>query len=246
MNERDPRSLKVTPRVTFREPEKVIMEMHPTSASKTRRLLDVGSSENSGESSVSTELCLYDETWPCENPDKRKMSRNDPEGSRGSKENSNTELERMRMISNEEKEEEERYGVSTGLTLFADPWTIKKALTTNDLSHLNSLFLNVSTVENHILKYLHENDQRKVHGSGLTVNVFDHDTHSMHKMLLKIWSKSQIYALNAGWRMNFVRIRSLKNEDEIGMYWDPSDSKLHFRLLSRAPTPSVCSVSGAA
>ncbi|CAA7037832.1 unnamed protein product [Microthlaspi erraticum] len=212
MNERDPRSVKVTKRVTFREPIACIM----------------------GESPVSTELSMSDETGPCKDPNKRQKSSNDPEASLGPKEES--KIEQMRVISNEEKEEEERYGVSTELTLFTDPWTIKKALTPNDLDYLNSLSLNASTVESHIMRFLHENDQRKVHGSGLVVNVYDHDTHSMHKLLLKKWSTDQTYALYNGWRMGFVRRRSLKDGDEIGMYWDRSDSNLHFRVLSRAPT----------
>jgi len=45
-------------------------------------------------------------------------------------------IARMRNLSYQEKAEDEWYGVSTELTLFKDPWIIKKVLTTSDLGQI--------------------------------------------------------------------------------------------------------------
>ncbi|CAF1705869.1 B3 domain-containing protein At2g33720-like [Brassica napus] len=110
---------------------------------------------------VSTTLCLYDPTWPKSSDDTKIYC-----GPRG-------------------RQEEEQYGVSTELTLFTDPWTIKKKLTKSERSRQNCLLLNPRTVHSHIVRYLPEVNQKMVHeGSGLTVDVYDHNTHTTHQMLL--------------------------------------------------------------
>ncbi|CAF1820383.1 hypothetical protein HID58_059242 [Brassica napus] len=115
------------------------------------------------------------------------------------------DLARMRLLSSEEREEEQQYGVSTELNLFTDPWTIKKELTITDISYLNHLLLNTSTIHHHILRYLPECDRKIV---------------------------------QEGWAFA-VDVRALKIEDEIGMFWDPFDSKLHFSVLPREPVDTL-------
>lgn len=183
----------------------------------------------------STKLCLYDNTWPCGNPNKRKRnSTDDSEVScKLTKEERN--IARIRFLSNEEREEEERYEVSTELTLFIDPWTIKKVLTTSDLGQLSRLLLQTSPVQDHIIKYFNKDDQNSLQeGLPITFNVYDHDTDSTHELFLKRWATLRCYVLNGGWRMYFVRRRGLRKGDEIGLFWDRFASRLHFRVLSRA------------
>ncbi|WZZ49598.1 hypothetical protein YC2023_049705 [Brassica napus] len=134
------------------------------------------------------------------------------------------DLARMRLLSSEEREEEQQYGVSTELNLFTDPWTIKKELTITDISYLNHLLLNTSTIHHHILRYLPECDRKIVQeGWAFAVDVYDHDTDSTHQMLLR----------------KCDQVRALKIEDEIGMFWDPFDSKLHFSVLPREPVDTL-------
>ncbi|KAG7533083.1 DNA-binding pseudobarrel domain superfamily [Arabidopsis thaliana x Arabidopsis arenosa] len=143
----------------------------------------------------------------------------------------------MRNLSNEGKGEDEWYGVSTELTLFKDPWIIKKVLTTSDLDQLGRLLLQTGPIEDHIVKYLNKDDKNKVQeGLGITVNVYEHDTDSTFELLPKRWTTWNSYVLNGGWRMYFVRRRGLRKGDKIGLFWDRFASRLHFRVLSRATT----------
>ncbi|KAF2582875.1 hypothetical protein F2Q68_00001360 [Brassica cretica] len=220
----------------------VVREMPPISASETDCL-------------VSTTLCLYDPTWP-KSSDDTKISCV-PRGNTGTEEKENS-LMKLKLLSNEGRQEEEQYGVSTELTLFTDPWTIKKKLTISDrrqeeeqygVSTELTLFTDPWTIKkkltisdrsrqnSHIMRYLPEVSQKMVQeGSGLTVDVYDHNTHTTHQMLLMKLTRRGSYVLSGGWLMDFVIRRALKTKDEIGIYWDLSDSKLHFCVLSRAPT----------
>lgn len=190
----------------------VVSEMPPVSESET---------------DCSVTLFLYDPTWPKSSDDAKISCTEEKE----------TSLMKLKLLSNEGREEEEKYGVSTELTLFTDPWTIKKKLTISDRSHLNRLLLNARTVDSHLVRYLPEGHRKMVQeGSGLTVDVYDHDTESTYQMLLTKLTKRGSYVLTGGWFLDFVIRRGLKKKDEIGMYWDRSDSKLHFCVLSRAPS----------
>ncbi|CAA7037834.1 unnamed protein product [Microthlaspi erraticum] len=218
--------------------------MPQLSTSETNCSFDIKSSEKPMKVSDSEALCSYDETWPCGNPKKRKWNNTqdsiscEPSDKQLTKEERN--IARMRFLSSEEKAEEERYGVSTELTLsITDQWTIKKVLTTKDLGQLSRLFLQTRSVQDHIIKHLDEDDQEKVQeGSGVTVKVYDHDTKSTHELLLRRLDRDtpRDYILNGGWRMYFVRRRGLRKGDKIGLFWDPFASKLHFRVLYRAAT----------
>ncbi|XP_010513070.1 PREDICTED: B3 domain-containing protein At2g33720-like [Camelina sativa] len=170
--------------------------------------------------------------FPCEPHDP--MGVCGPTGNKQPEEKTN--LAWMRFMTDEEIKEEERHNVSTNLTLYTDPWTIKKEMTKTSLGYLNRLFLNGSTVRSHILRYLSVSDQRILEdGFGLSLEAYDDDTASMHNVVLKKWHKCESYVLLNGWRMDFVVRRALKEGDVIGMYWDPYGFKLHFRVLSRAP-----------
>ncbi|KAH0889441.1 hypothetical protein HID58_051870, partial [Brassica napus] len=131
----------------------VVREMPPISASETDCL-------------VSTTLCLYDPTWP-KSSDDTKISCG-PRGNTGTEEKENS-LMKLKLLSNEGRQEEEQYGVSTELTLFTDPWTIKKKLTISDRSRQNCLLLNPRSVHSHIVRYLPEVSQKMVQeGSGVS------------------------------------------------------------------------------
>ncbi|CAE6027709.1 unnamed protein product [Arabidopsis arenosa] len=207
----------------------------PFSASKTQYLFYGNSSENP---LVSTTLCLSS----CENPKKRKLNSDDdlkvsciPSDYKLTK--VERKIARMRNLTNEERALDEWYGVSTELTLFKDPWIIKKVLTTSDLGQLSRLLLQTGPIEDHIIKYLNKDDQKKIQeGLGIAIDVYDHDTDSTLELLLKRWTTLNSYVLNGGWRMYFVRRRGLREGDEIGLFWDRFASRLHFRVLSRAPT----------
>ncbi|XP_010418699.1 PREDICTED: B3 domain-containing protein At2g33720-like [Camelina sativa] len=221
----------------------MMMMMAPPSATSTTQHLVYGnSSENPKESSVSTTLCLSS----CEHPKKRKRNHDDPAAKVSCSPSDNNYLtkkerqtKRMRNLSSEEEREtDEWYGVSTELTLFKDPWILKKVLTPSDLGPLSRLLLHTRPIEDHIIKYLNKDDQIKVHqGIGITVDVYDHDTDSTFQLLLKRWTTLNGYVLNGGWRMHLVRKRCLRKGDEIGLFWDRFASRLHFRVLSRAKEP---------
>lgn len=207
----------------------------PVSASETQYLFDGKSSENPKKSLVSTTLSLSS----CENPKKRKSSPDESNVSCTPSDNKLTKeerkIKRMRNLSNEERANDEWFGVSTELTLFKDPWIIKKVLTTSDLGQLSRLLLQTGPIEDHIIKYLNNDDKISVQeGLGITVDVYDHDTDSTLELLLKRWTTLNSYVLNGGWRMYFVRRRGLRKGDEIGLFWDRFASRLHFRVLSRA------------
>ncbi|XP_010513068.1 PREDICTED: B3 domain-containing protein At2g33720-like [Camelina sativa] len=146
-------------------------------------------------------------------------------------------LARMRFMTYEEKREEARHNVSTKLTLYTDPWTIKQEITESNHGYINHLFLTESFVRSDILRYLPVSDQGVVleEGPGLTVDVYDDDTSTMHNLVLMKWPDSTSYILLNGWHKDFVVRRALKGGDVVGMYWDPYGFKLHFCVLSRAP-----------
>ncbi|AEC08874.1 unnamed protein product [Arabidopsis thaliana] len=206
-----------------------VLDMAPNSVSNTHCLLDTESPENAEESLVSLDLCFYDKTWP-HDPN---VAYNKPTSEEA------INLAWMRTMSKRARKEEEKYYVSTELTLLtvADPWTLKMAMTKSSIGNLYRLVLKASFVDIHILRYLPLDDQMMVkEDSGLAVEVYDHDTDSVHNLALKKWAKSSSFVLVSGWRKCFVDRRGLQVGDVIGMYWDRSESKLHFCVLSRSET----------
>lgn len=217
-------------------------EMSLSSASPMNTVTDEDSKktdclEDPEKGFVSVRLCLYDETWldfpnitwspgNLDDPNITCAPRDEELSKQEAR-----KIKEMRFHSKEQKEEEKQYGVSTELTLFTDPWTIKK-----ELNKTNTLYLSNAVVESHILKYLSDDDQKnKVRqGDGMTVNVYDSDTHTTHQMLLR-WKKNRKrYGLKNSWRNDFVSRRDLKIGDKVGFFWDHFHSTLNFRVLSRA------------
>ncbi|XP_044506909.1 B3 domain-containing protein At2g33720-like [Mangifera indica] len=175
---------------------------------------------------VSTELRPFDDTWP--------TAKQYSEGVEKERETANWKIARMKYCSPEEEEEERRKGVSTKLSLYTDPWKIKKKLTQSDLSDLCSLLLQASLVESHVLAFLNADEANKVQGKeGLRVMVLDRDTESEHSLVMKKWSTCKSYVFIEGWGQKFVNRRKLNPGDEIGFYWDPYTSMLNFSVIER-------------
>lgn len=108
---------------------------------------------------------------------------------------------------------------------------MKKILNKSDIG--TKLFLDKYFVEDYIQKHLPIEDGQKIleNEPGIKVTVYDHDTHSTHELRLVF---RQTYRLQTGWKDEFVLRRGLHKGDQIGLFWDRSDSKLHFSVLSRA------------
>ncbi|VVA95771.1 unnamed protein product [Arabis nemorensis] len=215
------------------------MDMSLSSASPMdidEDLKKTGSLEDTEKGFVSTNLCLYDETWLPGNPSYPKVTCA-PRDDEFTKQQAR-KMKEMRFLSKEQREEEKLYGVTTELTLFTDPWIIKKEMKITDIRI--QLSLSKPIVESYILKYLSEDDQKNKFRQGsseVTVNVYDTDTHTTHKMLLR--SGMNRYCLKKSWRSDFVNRRGLKIGDEVGFFWDHSRSTLNFRVLSRAITDEL-------
>ncbi|KAL7183042.1 hypothetical protein ACSBR1_041681 [Camellia fascicularis] len=126
-------------------------------------------------------------------------------------------------------------GVSTKLKLFEDPWKIKKTLTSGDVNeHLCRLLLPAGAVDKHIMavwggeRVEHVNNMR-----GERVVVWDYNTGSEHELVFKKWHTSKSFVLVDNWVTRFVRRRELRDGDEIGLFWDASNSRFDFRVLAR-------------
>ncbi|XP_019082531.1 PREDICTED: B3 domain-containing protein At2g33720-like [Camelina sativa] len=118
---------------------------------------------------------------------------------------------------------------------------IKQEITESNHGYINNIFLTESFVRSDILRYLPVFEVLE-EGPGLTVDVYDDDTSTMHIVVLMKWPDYPSYILLNGWHKDFVVRRALKAGDVVGIYWDPYGSKLHFCVLSR-PTIKASSVS---
>ncbi|KAL7165384.1 hypothetical protein ACSBR2_041132 [Camellia fascicularis] len=126
-------------------------------------------------------------------------------------------------------------GVSTKLKLFEDPWKIKKTLTSSNVMNIfvGSCCLR-GAVDKHIMavwggeRVEHVNNMR-----GERVVVWDYDTGSEHELVFKKWHTSKSFVLVDNWVTRFVRRRELRDGDEIGLFWDASNSRFGFRVLAR-------------
>ncbi|XP_059441982.1 B3 domain-containing protein At2g33720-like [Corylus avellana] len=133
------------------------------------------------------------------------------------------------------RKEERRSGVSLELKLGQyDPWAIKKTIVTSDLGHLSKLLLAADGVRRHILPHW---DAERIENikNGVRVSVWDCDTKSEHQLLFKRWTSGS-HVFIEGWKGDFVGRRKLKKGDEIGLYWDPGNSRFNFCLLKRGPS----------
>ncbi|KAE8098889.1 hypothetical protein FH972_016920 [Carpinus fangiana] len=121
--------------------------------------------------------------------------------------------------------------VSLELKLGFDPWVIKKTVQTSDVGDLAKLLLPAGLVRQHILPMWDAETIEKIK-DGLGVVVWDCDTNSEHQMDFKQW-KSGSYVLIKQWTNEFVRRRTLKKGDEVGLYWDKINSRFNFSVLKR-------------
>ncbi|GMP68676.1 hypothetical protein CsSME_00028218 [Camellia sinensis var. sinensis] len=131
--------------------------------------------------------------------------------------------------------EEMDLGVSTKLNLFEDPWKIKKTLTSSDMNeHLCRLLLPTEAVHNHITAEWGGEMMEQVEDMvNERVVVWDYDTGSEHELVFKRWRSSKSFVLVDNWVTWFVRRRELRDGDEIGLFWDASNSWFGFRVLAR-------------
>ncbi|XP_015886187.3 B3 domain-containing protein At2g33720 [Ziziphus jujuba] len=147
-------------------------------------------------------------------------------------------LWRMRNYSKQDMAEEDSLGVTTKLSVY-DPWRMTKDLMSSDVGHLSRLMLKSHWAEKYFLPHL---DIKQVESDdGVTIKVFDSDTHSEHDLAFKLWKSSNSYVLKKGWVKEFVKRRNLKTGDQIGMFChvplmdDPQSMlKIYFCVLKRA------------
>jgi hypothetical protein len=124
-------------------------------------------------------------------------------------------------------------GVSLELKLGIDPWVIKKRIKTSDIGDLSRLLLPADLVKKHILPLWNTERIEKIK-DGVGVGVWDCDTKSEHQLLFKQWASNGSYVLIGKWTVEFVKRRGLKKDDEIGLYWDQSNSRFSFSILNWA------------
>ncbi|VVB02534.1 unnamed protein product [Arabis nemorensis] len=116
-----------------------------------------------------------------------------------------------------------------------EQWPIKRILNLTDIS-LTACRLRLprSSLEPYFQNHLPEAILQKLATDkpGITVNVYDHDTETTHKMCLVL--QSNHYVLRGDWRKAFITRRGLREGQEIGMFWNATDSMLHFTVLDYA------------
>jgi hypothetical protein len=90
--------------------------------------------------------------------------------------------------------------------------------------------LATNSVNTHIFTLWDAKSIEKVKNGGVPVAVWDSDTMSEHQLLFKQWASGS-YILIQQWRSAFVNRRRLNKGDEIGLYWDPTNSRFNFTNL---------------
>jgi hypothetical protein len=140
---------------------------------------------------------------------------------------------RMKLSCREVIREEMRSGVSLELKLGVDLWPIKKMITPSDLGKSSRLLLARDGVKKHILPQWDANRIESLHEEGVQVCVWDCDTKSEHQLVFKRWASGS-YVLIGKWIKEFVERKVLNKGDEIGLYWDQTNSRFNFRILNRA------------
>jgi hypothetical protein len=142
-------------------------------------------------------------------------------------------IKRMKLSCRELRREEMRSGVSLELKLGVDPKVIKKTIKPSDLGHLSRLLLAGDAVKKHILPQWDANRIEGLH-EGVQVCVWDCDTKSEHQLVFKRWPSNGSYVLIGKWKKEFVERRVLNKGDQVGLYWDETNSRFNFRILNRA------------
>ncbi|KAL0014376.1 hypothetical protein SO802_001445 [Lithocarpus litseifolius] len=97
-------------------------------------------------------------------------------------------------------------------------------------SDKSRLLLPTDLVKKHILPHWDESRIK----NGVLVSVWDFDTKFEYQLKFKQWPSNGSYVLIGNWIRDFVERRGLKVADEIGLYWDQSNSRFSFSLLKKA------------
>ncbi|KAL2240023.1 B3 domain-containing protein At2g33720 [Sesamum indicum] len=111
-------------------------------------------------------------------------------------------------------------------------WPVTKRLRVSDVDNSARCLLEKSSVKEHILPHLRDNDMLKL-WRGVEVVVWDVDTESEHVLVLRRWKSSGSYVLHKNWLSDFVMRRGLEMNDVIGLRWDDENSRLEFKLLQK-------------
>ncbi|XP_047335702.1 putative B3 domain-containing protein At1g78640 [Impatiens glandulifera] len=117
-------------------------------------------------------------------------------------------------------------------------WTIIKTLFKSDVNSSSRLLLGKVEIETHIVPYLnHEEQDSLLLGSpqGIGIQMFDVERQQAFTLTLKKWNSTGSFVFTGHWRKDFVRPRGLVQDDQIGLYFDPQNRRLCFRLLRKAP-----------
>ncbi|KAJ1432374.1 DNA-binding barrel domain superfamily [Sesbania bispinosa] len=125
-------------------------------------------------------------------------------------------------------EVDRRWGYSTELMLYDDPWKIKKILKESDLGNMSRLLLGRDLAQELVLPVLGADTDLD---NGTQVSIWDVDTNSVHSLLFKRWVSSRSYVFIGSWVQDFVIRRALKKGDEIGLHWDPYNNHFNFSIL---------------
>ncbi|KAF5180783.1 B3 domain-containing protein [Thalictrum thalictroides] len=118
-------------------------------------------------------------------------------------------------------------------------FTIRKILTKSDVGHLTRLMLSKKMANDHIKPYLTEEQNREIEsGHGTEILIMDLDIKPCYRLILKKSLRADSYIIKSNWNKSFVKRRNLKEGDEIGMFWDPSEYCFAFSVLQRRQQPA--------
>lgn len=139
------------------------------------------------------------------------------------------EISKRKKVNGHEVEKEESHR-GASLDGFEDTWVIRKRV---EASFSNEqwarLFLETDLVRKHVLT---ECEQKYIEDFitkyGVQEVVWDCDTKSEHQLIFKQRTNGSNVFIE-----DFVIRRELKEGDEIGLFWDKSNSRFNFRILKR-------------
>ncbi|XP_037494073.1 B3 domain-containing protein At2g33720-like [Jatropha curcas] len=136
----------------------------------------------------------------------------------------------MRFYTAEDLEEERRKGISTNLSLSYRYNT--KRLKESDLGNLSRLLVPSNLVKKDVLPLLSSDLVNGIKSKrGAPAVFWDVDTETTHNLVFKKWDSSGSYVFIGGWTTEFVQRRSLKEGDEIRIYWDVPNSRFNFSVI---------------
>ncbi|KAM7257732.1 hypothetical protein ACFE04_013473 [Oxalis oulophora] len=196
----------------------------------------------------STDLLLYDQSWIANNralanasfhiysvlKNKRKRSTQEIE-----EELKQTEvmarISAMKNYTQKDEEEEKKLGLSTKLVLYPDLFKITKTLTRKDINDCCRLSIEEKLIQNHVFPMWSVEDINKASSkAGVKVDVWDQDTNSQHRLVLKFRGNWKDYVFTKRWRSDFVFRRGLNVGNKIGLYWDQINKRFTFIVLQQA------------